>query len=171
MGLGAMVRGKSGTVFICYRRTDTRVLAGRLCDRLKIRLPRQQLFMDTTDTPVGTDFVERITGEVERCSTILVLIGPSWLALANPSGGRRLDDPDDYVVMEIGIALRRRVRVVPILVDGTTMPTEQSLPSPIGIWPAARRSSSATRTSTTTWMRSSGTSPISRRRNGGSRHR
>jgi hypothetical protein len=57
------------------------------------------------------------------------LIGPKWLTLADEEGRRRLDNPDDWIRFEIRTALKRRVRVIPVLVDGAKMPRQQQLPT------------------------------------------
>jgi hypothetical protein len=59
---------------------------------------------------------------------LLAIIGPTWLTAADERGGRRLDDPDDIVRLEIEAALTRGVRVIPILVEGAIMPGRQDLP-------------------------------------------
>jgi hypothetical protein len=40
-----------------------------------------------------------------------------WLTLTAENGGRRIDQPDDWVAEEIGIALRRGTPVIPVLLD------------------------------------------------------
>ena len=59
---------------------------------------------------------------------LLAVIGKRWATEDN--GARsRLDDPKDFVRLEISTALARDVRVIPVLVDGMTMPTEETLPT------------------------------------------
>ena len=59
---------------------------------------------------------------------VLVVIGPNWLNAKDESGGRRLDNPDDFVAIEIAAALARGIRVIPVLVDGARMPKAGELP-------------------------------------------
>jgi hypothetical protein len=66
----------------------------------------------------GGDFIEVITSAVGSCDVLLALIGDRWLTIADEDGRRRLDNPDDFVRLEIEAALTRNVRVIPILVDG-----------------------------------------------------
>ena len=69
-----------------------------------------------------------ITGAVGSCDVLAALIGTDWLTITDEQGRRRLDDPDDFVRLEIEAALTRSVRVIPILVDGATMPRADALP-------------------------------------------
>ena len=50
-----------------------------------------------------------------------MIIGPQWLA-SDGDGRLRLDKPDDPVRVEIETAFRREIRVIPLVVDGATMP-------------------------------------------------
>lgn len=124
-------------VFLSYRREDTRHLAGRLADRLAERLGSTQVFMDVTTIEPGADFAAAIVREVAACDVLIALIGPTWLTIADARGRRRLDDPDDIVVLEIKAALEREIRVIPVLVDGAVMPDREGLPD--GVQGLARR--------------------------------
>ena len=86
--------------------------------------------MDVDSIEPGLDFGEVISEAVENCRVMLVIIGPKWM-LSTETGGRRLDSPDDYVRIEIEQALKRGVRVIPVLVDGAVMPQSPDLPEPI----------------------------------------
>lgn len=124
-------------LFINYRREDTAPHTGRLYDRLADHFGREQVFMDIDHIEPGEDFVEAINRKVGGCDVALVLIGPEWLTLTDPAGQRRLDDPEDFVRMEIVAALQRNIRVVPILVGGARMPRKQDLPHELA--PLSRR--------------------------------
>lgn len=125
-------------VFISYRRDDSIATAGRIRDRLVQALGRKRVFVDVDDIPHGQDFVEVLAGKVAECSVLLAIIGPRWLDARDASGNRRLDDKDDFVVIEIGSALERPgVVVMPVLVDGARMPTAEMLPP--RLQPLARR--------------------------------
>src|SRR4029450_444950 len=69
-----------------------------------------------------------ITAAVASCDVLLALIGDQWVTIADEEGRRRIDDPDDFVRLEIEAALTRNVRVIPILVGGATMPRADELP-------------------------------------------
>ena len=118
-----------GRIFISYRREETAYPAGWLFDRLTSHFGTDQIFKDVDSIELGDDFVEVITSAVGSCDVLLALIGDRWLAITNPDGQRRLDDPDDFVRLEIEAALARNVRVIPILVDGARMPRANELPA------------------------------------------
>jgi tetratricopeptide (TPR) repeat protein len=119
------------TIFINYRREDSLSIAGRLYDRLTQAFGSRNIFMDVDHIPAGVDFVVHLNNQVAACRVILVIIGPNWLTAKDESGGRRLDNPDDFVAIEIATALERDIRVVPVLVDGATMPKARDLPEPL----------------------------------------
>ena len=118
-----------GAIFINYRREDSISTAGRLYDRLSQTFGRKNIFMDVDHIPAGVDFVAHLNSQVAACNIILVVIGPHWLEAKDENGGRRLDNPDDFVVIEIATALARNIRVIPVLVDGARMPKAGELPS------------------------------------------
>jgi hypothetical protein len=103
---------------------------------MAVRLGAGRVFKDVDTIEPGDDFAEVITGAVQACAVLLAVIGGRWLTAAGPDG-RRLDDPDDFVRLEIEAALARGVRVIPVLVDGTTMPRPVQLPASLA--PLARR--------------------------------
>jgi hypothetical protein len=119
----------SGRIFISYRRSDAQHIAGRLCDRLKSCFGDDAVFMDVDSIEPGLDVGEAIEHAVGACDVLLVLIGGRWLDAVDARGRRRLDDPNDLVVLEVAAALERRVRVVPVLVDGAEPPRSDDLPA------------------------------------------
>lgn len=118
-------------VFISYRRNDSRWAAGRLYDRLAEVLGRENVFFDVSDIEPGEDFVAKIGEIVGRCDILLAVIGPTWISILGPKGQRRLDDPTDLIRVEVSAALKRNIRVIPLLVDGAEMPEERMLPADI----------------------------------------
>jgi hypothetical protein len=118
----------SGRIFISYRPEETAYPAGWLYDRLADRFSGGQVFKDVDSIQLGDDFVEVVTRAVGSCDVLLALIGHQWLTITDEHGRRRLDDPDDFVRLEIEAALTRNVRVIPILVDGARMPHADELP-------------------------------------------
>ncbi len=118
----------AGRIFISYRREETGYPAGWLYDRLTDQFGGGQVFKDIDSIQLGDDFVEVITRAVGACDVLLALIGDRWSTITDEQGQRRLDDPDDFVRLEIEAALTRNVRVIPILVDGAPMPTADELP-------------------------------------------
>jgi hypothetical protein len=118
-------------VFISYRRDDSQWPADRLYEALKshIKNPDRDVFIDVDDIPLGVDFRTHLDSKVAQCEVLLALIGPRWLDARSDDGGtRRLDDPNDFVRIEIASALRRGVPVVPVLLDGTPIPQAETLP-------------------------------------------
>jgi hypothetical protein len=120
-----------GKIFINYRRDDSIGTAGRLHDRLAQSFGRDQLFMDVDHIPAGVDFVEHLRSQVAQCDVFLAIIGPNWLQAKNEQGRRRLEDPEDFVAVEIASALARDIRVIPVLVDGARIPRADKLPDTI----------------------------------------
>jgi TIR domain len=115
-------------VFISYRRADSAGYAGRVMDRLDRELGRDLVFMDVDAIPLGTNFSKVLHEEVAKCSVLLAVIGPNWLDVRDEHGNRRLDDPNDFVRIEIAAALQRNIPVIPILLDGARIPKADELP-------------------------------------------
>ena len=116
----------TGGVFISYRRDDSGGFAGRIYDRLANRLGRDNVFFDVDAIPPGRDFTEVLSERVGNCDALLAVIGKRWSA--DSQNRRRLYDPEDFVRIEIEAALSRNVPVIPVLVDGATMPRPEDLP-------------------------------------------
>src|SRR5262249_26237354 len=115
-------------VFISYRRDDSAGHAGRVHDRLEREFGRDLLFMDVDAVPLGVNFVKVLSEEVAKCDVLLAVIGPNWLNARDEDGNRRLDNPHDFVRVEIGAALQRNIPVIPILLDGAKVPKPSQLP-------------------------------------------
>jgi hypothetical protein len=115
-------------VFLSYRRDDSAAYAGRIVDRLQRAFGRNLLFMDVDNVPLGVNFAKVVHDEVAKCDVLLVVIGHNWLSAQDDRGKRRLHNPDDFVRIEIATALRRNIRVIPILLDGATVPKANELP-------------------------------------------
>ncbi len=118
----------SGQIFISYRREETRWSARSLNDRLSASFGPKQIFMDIDAIALGEDFVRAIETTVAKCDVLIAVIGNNWLTSKDDQGGRRLDNPEDFVRMEIATALKREIRVIPVLVDGALMPRSTELP-------------------------------------------
>lgn len=122
-------REEQGGIFLSYRREETAQVAGRLSDRLRERFGPERIFIDVESIGLGLDFTEVLTKALNSCDLLLALIGKQWLTVLDEEGKRRLDDENDYVRIEIETALRRNIRVIPILVDGATIPRKDQLPA------------------------------------------
>src|SRR6516164_6675547 len=115
-------------IFISYRRDEAGHAAGRLVDHLSRTFSPDQLFFDIDNIEPGLEFKKEISKRVEACDVLLALIGPKWLSTSDDRGARRLDNPNDFVRLEIETALARDIRVVPLLIDGARMPQPEDLP-------------------------------------------
>jgi hypothetical protein len=126
--MAGSIPAASGRIFMSYRREETAYPAGWLYDRLADRFGSDQVFKDVDSIELGDDFMEVITRAVGACDVLLALIGREWLTITDALGRRRLNNPHDFVRLEIEAALTRKVRVIPILVDGASMPDAAELP-------------------------------------------
>ncbi len=116
-------------IFISYRRADTADITGRIYDRMIAKFGMDYVFKDVDNIPLGTDFRLALKDTIQSCNAVLVIIGQEWMHAHNEEGTRRLDDPDDFVRIEVESALQRHIPVVPVLVRGAAMPDEDDLPA------------------------------------------
>ena len=115
-------------IFISYRRADAEGEAGRLYDDLVRTYGDASVFMDVSGIEPGVDFRKAIEDNVSGCGVLLAVIGPGWATVTGSDGTRRLDNPDDYVRLEIATALGRGIPVIPVLVHEAHMPPLDQLP-------------------------------------------
>ncbi len=118
-------------IFLSYRRADSASATGRLADRLTEHFGAARIFKDHVSIVAGDDFAAAIRRAIEASTVILVLIGPDWIDARLPDGSRRLDDPGDWVRLEITYAFEANLPVVPVLVEGAAMPLAVQLPAPL----------------------------------------
>lgn len=117
-------------IFISYRRADSSTFTGRIYDRLLAAFGDAQVFKDVDDIPAGVDFRRVLDEAVSSSDVLLAVIGPNWIHSTGEGGQRRLDDPNDFVRIELESALARPdMRVIPVLVGGAKMPTAAELPA------------------------------------------
>lgn len=119
---------RSPKVFISYRRADSADVTGRIYDRLTRHFGASAIFKDIESIPIGIDFKEHLEKAVGKCKIFLVVIGDKWLDATDAPGNHRLQDPRDFVRIEVESALRRNIPVIPLLVRGASMPVEEELP-------------------------------------------
>jgi hypothetical protein len=124
-------------IFLCYRREDTQGEAGRLHDRLSAVYGPEWVFMDVDSVPFGVDFVDHIREQLADCAVMIVVIGRSWASTTDRKGRRRLEEREDWVRVEIAEALKRKLPILPVLVQNATMPDAEDLPEDIRVF--ARR--------------------------------
>jgi len=127
--MGASSRALPDRIFVSYRREDAAYPAGWLFDRLADRFGKDQVFKDVDSIQLGDDFAEAISDAVGSCDVLLAVIGKQWLTITDEQGLLRLDNPNDFVRLEIETALSRNIRVIPILVEGAQMPRADQLPA------------------------------------------
>ena len=114
-------------IFTPYRHDDSTSATGRLAYALEAHFGDDRVFRDR-EIGAGENFVEAIRRSVESATVVLVVVGRHWLDARDAAGRRRLDDPGDFVRLEIELALAARAAVVPVLVEGATMPSAGDLP-------------------------------------------
>src|SRR4051794_29685038 len=115
-------------IFISYRRDDTADLCDRVYERLARHWP-QRVFVDIDGIVDGDLFAKAIEDTLQNCVVVLVLIGRNWLSITNEQGARRIDDPGDYLRIEVATALGRGIKVVPVLAGNTALPKRDDLPT------------------------------------------
>ena len=115
-------------IFISYRHADALPHARLLEINLRGRFRDAPVFIDLESIEAGLDFGKVISDAVNACGVMVVLIGLRWATLADQEGRRRLDDANDFVRFEIRTALKRGIRVIPVLVDGAKPPRKEELP-------------------------------------------
>jgi hypothetical protein len=119
------------TVFISYRRENAAGEARALFNDLAERLGEDSVFMDVDSIALGRDFRSALQQTTASCDLMLVMIGRNW-ADARDEGGRvRLENPADYVRLEVEAGLKRDIVVTPVLVQGAHMPAPEDLPAEI----------------------------------------
>lgn len=117
------------SIFISYRRSDSSDIVGRIYDKLISHYGQSSVFKDVDSIPYGVDYREHIRHWVNRCQVMLVIIGPDWLETKGQDGQRRLDDPEDWVRLEIEMALARGIPIVPLLINNASLPSSGVLPT------------------------------------------
>jgi formylglycine-generating enzyme required for sulfatase activity len=124
-------------IFISYRRDDSAAQARAVWERLCRELGCDCVFMDVDGIDPGDDFTEVIDRQLEGCQVMLVLIGRQWHSAVDLHGRLRLHNRHDFVRYEVETALRRGIRLVPVLIDNTPTPLEENLP--VELHPLLRR--------------------------------
>lgn len=116
-------------IFLNYRRGDAQAYARLVVSALRQRWPgNDQIFFDIDTIEAGRDFTEAIGRAVGQCDVLVALVGKGWATATDASGRSRLENPDDYVRVEIEAALDRDVRVIPSLVGGADLPSAEDVP-------------------------------------------
>jgi TIR domain len=117
-------------IAISYRREDSLPVAGRLYDRLQTEFGKGNVFMDFDSIPYGVDFRDHIKQMIDQSKVLVAMIGPDWVGRRRHRT-RRIDDPADFVRLEIAYALNRKLPIIPVLVSNAQMPSPEQLPEDI----------------------------------------
>lgn len=128
--------GAPSTIILSYRREDSAGVTGRIFDRLAQEFGTDRVFMDIDSMPAGVDFHEHLQQILADCGALLVVIGKGWRSQRKGQPARIMD-PDDWVRIEVETALERGIPVVPLLIDGASLPGRDQLPE--SLWPLLRR--------------------------------
>lgn len=115
-------------IFVSYRRQDASGEAGRLVDHLQEAFGEDSVFLDVETIEAGLDFVQAIEKALSSCKVLIAMIGPHWATIKDSKGNLRLFNEDDFIRIEISAALKRDIRVIPVLVNGAVMPSPEELP-------------------------------------------
>lgn len=116
-------------IFVSYRRADAAGYAGRLFDVLRREFGDKAVFRDLDAIESGTRFPDMIARELDACRVFIPIIGPGWTRATATDGSRRLDNPQDWVRIEVASALKRGICIIPVTVGGAPMPAPGELPA------------------------------------------
>ncbi|MCU0482591.1 MAG: toll/interleukin-1 receptor domain-containing protein, partial [Anaerolineae bacterium] len=121
-------------IFISYRRADSQHITGRIYDYLSRQYGKKNVFRDIYRPVYGKDFREKLSNAINDCDIFLVIINDKWANITNEKG-RRLDQEDDPVRMELELAFERsklgKCLIIPVLIDNTIMPNPSNMPPSI----------------------------------------
>jgi hypothetical protein len=131
-------------IFISYRRSDGAGYAGRIFDRLQNEFGTARVYRDVDSLEDGTRFPDDIAEQLTKCRIMLVVIGPTWCDARNATGSRRLDDPGDWVRIEVTEALRRGLCVIRLLLAAPGFPIRVTCRKTCAILPNAKRANFGT---------------------------
>jgi hypothetical protein len=128
---------KRDKVFLSYRRNDRAMSAGRIYDFLVGKLGEKRVFIDVKDICLGREWLAEVGIKIDQAEALLAIIGPNWLRPGFRSD-EEIDLPeveDDCVVLEIDRAAKNKIPIVPVLVDGATLPKKDGLPKALRFLP------------------------------------
>lgn len=114
-------------IFLSYRRSDSAYATGHISEYLRERFGQERIFKDVDTIQLAADYRRVVEDAVADCQIMVAVIGGRWIG-QNEDGSRRIDEDRDLVRIELETALKRSVPLVPVLVEGAKIPSEQSLP-------------------------------------------
>ena len=115
-------------IFISYRRNDDPSYAGRLFDSLEAAFGPDQIILDIDKIEPGVDFVDFLEDQVSQCDVFIAVIGSRWLGTSDTHSNRRIDNPGDFVRLELEWAIAKNKHIIPLLVGDATMPDAEQVP-------------------------------------------
>lgn len=117
------------TIFIAYRKCDAKDAAFALHRDMVAVFGEHAVFLDDEGLHAGP-WLEQILTRISLCQVFIVVVGPGWLGASNANGQQRIQQPNDVHRGEIAAALSRAsVLVIPVLVNGASLPGAQALPA------------------------------------------
>jgi tetratricopeptide (TPR) repeat protein len=126
-------------IFLCYRGID-RSYAPLLLDReLGRRFPGHVFQAARSNTP-ATDIPDSIRAYIEQCSVVIVVIDRAWrddISL--------LFRDEDWIRLEITLALEHDRPILPLLLDGARIPRSSEVPKGIAAFTDKASASMTTR--------------------------
>lgn len=119
-----------GKIFVNYRRSDSDAHALSIAQYLEKEFGAARVFIDVDRIKAGQKFPVVLEEKLAQCAAMLAVIGPKWLDTRDDkSGQRRIDNPEDWVRLEIERALARGIAVIPVCVGGASLPPKSELPA------------------------------------------
>ena len=111
--------------FLCYPRGDYEGSALRIREVLVEAFGSRDLVEADSAWAVGSDFRDELASQVARSDVFVVVIAPDWLDAVGARGRPR----DESLRIAVEAALSAGKAVIPVLVDGATMPRTEELPA------------------------------------------
>jgi formylglycine-generating enzyme required for sulfatase activity len=117
-------------IFVSYRHEDSSYLSGIIASRLATAFGQSEIVLDVDNIPPGQDFREHIKRELQKCDYLIAVIGKAWLTVRDEGGRPRLENPADWVRIELEAALGResKIPVIPVLLDNLPPLKQEQLP-------------------------------------------
>lgn len=116
-------RRRNYAVFISYHRDDSSYASANIHKELVRYYGADYIYLDIVDIAPGKDFKKEFSKAIKNCNVLLFIIGREW--------AKRVNSPDDYVRIELELALKKKIPLVPIFVDNMKMPNQSILPAPL----------------------------------------
>ena len=118
----------TGRIFISYRRSDSQYATDRIYEQLVKHFGAGSVFMDIDAIPLGVNFREYIDEQISTSDIVLAVIGDHWLTAEDEKGEIRLNNPNDFVRLEIEAALKQGIQLIPIYIGSVQAVPAKRLP-------------------------------------------